>query len=88
MGEARVLFAITIGLGIVIDALIFPVTRQLWGALVHDIVMEQAKDADLASRILLYVIDVGMAVVLMGGIGIFLAAAVVYPAYYRLTGRR
>ncbi len=88
MGEARLLFAITIVLGLVIDAFIFSLTRQLWSELVHNIVVEQAKDAELANRIVLYVLDFGMAMVLMGGIGILLAAAVVYPAYYRLTGRR
>ena len=88
MGEARLLFAITLFLGLVIDVFILSLTRPLWNELVHKIVVEQARDAALANRIILYVLDFGMAVALMVGIGILLAAAVVYPAYYRLTGRR
>ena len=88
MGEARLLFVVTIVLGVVVDAFIFPLTRQLWNELIHNIVVEQTKDAALVNRVLLHVLDYGMAVALMGGIGILLAAAVVYPAYYRLTGRR
>ena len=88
VGETRILFAITILLGLVIDALILSLTRELWSGLVHSVVVEQARDAELANRIALYVIDLGMAVALMGGIGILLAAAVVYPGYYRITGRR
>ena len=88
MGEARVLFLITLVLGLVIDVLILSVTSQLWRGLVHEMVVEQAKDAELVYRVTLYTLDLGMAVLLMVGIGISLAAAVVYPAYYRLTGRR
>ena len=75
MGEARILFAITILLGLVIDALIFSLTRELWSGLVHSVVVEQARDAELANRIALYVLDYGMAAALMGGMGILLAAA-------------
>ena len=87
MGEARILFGITIFLGLVIDVLIRSVTLQLWRE-VHEVVVDLTAEVGWVERILWWTVDGLIAALVIGGIGILLAAAVVYPAYYRLTGRR
>ena len=63
--------------GMLINFLIWPVTKTIWSESVHKMLLEQARDADLANRIALYTLDLGMAIFLMVGIGLFLAVACV-----------
>lgn len=88
MGESRVLLGITLVLGIFLDVLFFSWTLQFWSATVHEVAVQQIAESEWHLKILWAVIDVLFAILVVGGIGILMAAALVYPAYYRLTGRR
>ena len=67
----------TFAFGMLINFLIWPVTKTIWSSIVHQTLLEQAREAELANKLALYALDLGMAVALMVGIGIFLAAACV-----------
>ena len=67
----------TFAFGMLINILILPVTKPIWSSFVHQTLIEQARDAELAYRTTLYALDLGMAVALMAGIGFLLAAAFV-----------
>ena len=78
----------TVLLGVIFDVLIFSLTHQFWREFVHEVVVDLTAEVGWVERILWWAVDGLSAVMMIGGIGILLAAAVVYPAYYRLTGRR
>ncbi len=67
-------------LSIPINYVLWPITQPLWNTFIHQPVLEQAKDAELANRILLYTVDVGAGVLFMVGIGFMLAWAGVQAA--------
>ena len=67
--------------------LLWPVTKQVWCELVHKVLLEQARDTELAYRIALYTLDLGMALALMAGIGLLLTAAWVQTVANALSWR-
>ena len=77
----------TLAFGMAVDMLLWPVTKQIWSELVHKVLLEQARDTDLAHRIALYTLDLGMALALMAGIGLLLAAACVQTVANALSRR-
>ena len=77
----------TFAFGMLINILIWPVTKTIWSAFVHQTLLEQARDAELAHRITLYALDLGMAVALMAGIGFWMAAACVQTVANALSRR-
>ena len=77
----------TVVLSIPINILLWPVTKMIWSELIHTVLLEQAKDADLVYRIALYALDLLMAVTLMAGIGLVLAAGCVQTVASALSRR-
>ena len=77
----------TVVLSIPINILLWLVTKPIWSELFHTMIVEQAKDADLANRIALYTLDLVMAVALMVGIGLLLAGACVQTVARKLSRR-
>ena len=67
----------TVVLSIPINILLWPVSKNIWSTFVHQVLLEQARDAELAYKIILYALDLGMAVALMASMGLLLAAACV-----------
>ena len=77
----------TVAFGMLINILIWPVTKTIWSSIVHQTLLEQARDAELAHRIALYTLDLGMAVLLMAGFGLLLAVACVQSVTNALSRR-
>ena len=77
----------TLAFGIAVDILLWPVTKQIWSELIHKVLLEQARDTDLAYRTALYVLDLGMALALIAGIGFLVAAACVQTVASALSRR-
>ena len=77
----------TVMLSIPIDILLWPVTKTIWSAFVHQPLLEQARDAELGYRIPLHALDLLMAVALMVGIGLLLAGACVQTVARKLSRR-
>ncbi len=73
--------------GIAVDILLWPVTNQIWSELIHKVLLEQARDTDLAYRTALYALDLGMALALIAGIGFLVAAACVQTVASALSRR-
>ena len=88
MGEPRPLLWITLGVGGLLDWLLFSLTVQLWRVTVHDVISDAMVGAGWPEKLLWVTLDLTFAGVIILGIGIVLAFAIVYPIYYRLTGRR
>ena len=72
-------------LGVSIDILIWPATSSLWRDFVHGIVAEQKASAGWIADVAWILIDGGMAVLIIGGTGVWLAAAVVVSVSNRLA---
>ena len=63
--------------GVYIDILIWSATAALWSDSVHKAVLEQKVGAGWAADIAWILIDGAFAVLIMGGTGVWLAAAIV-----------
>ena len=88
MDEPKILLGITLLLGLILDVLIFSWTLQFWSATIHEVAVQEIAEATWLLKVLWAIIDGLFFVLMVGGVGVLLAAALVYPAYYRLTGRR
>ena len=88
MDESKGLFVATIILGLVFDVILCALTRQFWSVTVHQVLIELITEAGWGEKIIWAAVDAVFAVIIGVGIGILLAAALVYPIYYRLTGKR
>ena len=64
-------------LGVYIDILIWPATSSIWRVFVHGVVTEQKANAGWVTDVTWTLIDGGMAVLIVGEIGVWLAAVVV-----------
>ena len=64
-------------LGVFIDILIWPVTTSLWREFVHKVALEEKADSAWTLDIAWTLIDGAFAVLIMGGAGFVVAAAIV-----------
>ena len=77
----------TVMLSIPINIPLLPLTKAFWSGFVHQPLLEQAIDAELAYRIALHALDLLVAAALMAGIGLVLAALCVQLVAKALSRR-